>query len=92
MLLNAQLPSIVQDLFNMPATQAAELLHDAAAALARWQAAYLEVRAAIEQSGRDARWEFSKTALFAGTNYMAEVRRPCISPYSLQTSSASPQL
>ena len=67
-----------QDLFDLPAAQAAELLQAAAAAMTRWQTAYLEVRAAIEESGRDARWEFSKTALFANTNYMAEVWRRCI--------------
>ena len=50
------------------------MLHHAGAALSRWQAAYLEMRAAIEESGRDARWEFSKTALFSSSNYMAEVQ------------------
>ncbi len=63
-----------QELFDLPANEATEVLHHAVAALTRWQAAYLEMRAAIEESGRDARWEFSKTALFSSTNYMAEVR------------------
>ena len=64
-----------QELFDLPADKATEVLGHAVAALTRWQAAYLEMRAAIEESGRDARWEFSKTALFSGTNYMAEVHQ-----------------
>lgn len=63
-----------QELFDLPANTATEVLRHASAALSRWQAAYLEMRAAIEESGRDARWEFSKTALFSSTNYMAEVQ------------------
>jgi hypothetical protein len=36
------------------------------------------VREKIEASGRDARWEFSKQALFARTNYGAEICRDLI--------------
>ena len=71
----------VQVLFDVPADQATAVLHHAIAALTRWQAAYLDMRAAIEESGRDARWEFSKTALFSSTNYMAEVRRAAWQPF-----------
>lgn len=64
----------MQAIFRMPAGQSAALLRTAADTLRRWQAAYLEMRLAIEESGRDARWEFSKTLLFESTTYMAEVR------------------
>lgn len=63
----------VQAIFRVPAEQSATLLRTAADILRRWQSAYLEMRLAIEESGRDARWEFSKTLLFESTTYMAEV-------------------
>ncbi len=43
------------------------------AAPARARACAAQVREKIEVSGRDARWEFSKQALFACTNYAAEI-------------------
>lgn len=33
----------------------------------------MEVRAKIEQSGRDARWEFDKRRLFERTGYMSQI-------------------
>jgi len=38
-----------------------------------WQDSYLEVRARIESSGRDARWEFDKKRLFERTGYMSQI-------------------
>ena len=38
-----------------------------------WQDSYMEVRAKIESSGRDARWEFDKRRLFERTGYMAQI-------------------
>ena len=38
-----------------------------------WKSAYLEVRAKIEASGRDSRWEFDRKKLFDRTTYMANI-------------------
>ena len=62
----------MQEIFRLPAEQSVALLRTAADMLRRWQAAYMEMRLEIEDSGRDARWEFSKTLLFERTTYMAE--------------------
>ena len=38
-----------------------------------WQQSYLDVRKKIEQSGRDARWEFDRKKLFERSDYIAQV-------------------
>ena len=38
-----------------------------------WKSEYLEVRAKIEASGRDSRWEFDRKRLFDRTSYMASI-------------------
>ena len=38
-----------------------------------WKQSYLDVRKRIEQSGRDARWEFDQKKLFERSNYIAQV-------------------
>ena len=38
-----------------------------------WKEQYFEVRAVIEASGRDARWEFDRKRLFERTEYMASI-------------------
>ena len=38
-----------------------------------WKSTYFEVRAKIEASGRDARWEFDRKRLFDQTDYMASI-------------------
>lgn len=38
-----------------------------------WLDSYMEVRAKIESSGRDARWEFDKRRLFERTGYMSQI-------------------
>ncbi|PIK48528.1 putative dynein heavy chain 10, axonemal isoform X3 [Apostichopus japonicus] len=38
-----------------------------------WKECYFEVRAKIEASGRDARWEFDRKRLFERTDYMATI-------------------
>lgn len=38
-----------------------------------WKSTYFEVRAKIEASGRDARWEFDRKRLFDRTDYMAQI-------------------
>ena len=38
-----------------------------------WKDSYFEVRAKIEQSGRDQRWEFDRKKLFERTDYMSNI-------------------
>lgn len=38
-----------------------------------WKQAYLDVRKRIEQSGRDARWEFDRKILFERSDHIAQV-------------------
>lgn len=38
-----------------------------------WKESYFEVRAKIEQSGRDQRWEFDRKKLFERTDYMSSI-------------------
>lgn len=38
-----------------------------------WKESYFDVRAKIEASGRDARWEFDRKKLFERTDYMASI-------------------
>ena len=38
-----------------------------------WKDAYFDVRAKIEASGRDQRWEFDRKKLFERTDYMASI-------------------
>ena len=41
--------------------------------LETWKNSYLEVRKKIEQSGRDARWEFDRKRLFERSDHIAQV-------------------
>ena len=41
--------------------------------LGLWKESYFDVRAKIEASGRDARWEFDRKRLFERTDYMASI-------------------
>ena len=38
-----------------------------------WKKAYIDVRAKIEESGRDSRWEFDRKKLFERTDYMSAI-------------------
>lgn len=40
---------------------------------------FVQVREKIEESGRESRWEFGKTALFERTSHMAEVCQTLLS-------------
>ena len=46
---------------------------DAKASLDLWKQAYLDVRRKIEQSGRDARWEFDRKKLFERSDYIGQI-------------------
>jgi dynein heavy chain len=48
-------------------------MRSASEALVHGVSSLIQVRERIEASGRDARWEFSKTLLFSRTNYMADI-------------------
>jgi len=41
--------------------------------LETWKQAYLDVRKKIEQSGRDARWEFDQKKLFERSDYIIQI-------------------
>ena len=41
--------------------------------LETWKQAYLDVRKRIEQSGRDARWEFNRKSLFERTDHVCQI-------------------
>ncbi|KAM6964967.1 dynein axonemal heavy chain 10 [Aplochiton taeniatus] len=47
--------------------------HDGKQVLDQWKDCYFEVRAKIETSGRDPRWEFDRKKLFEKTDYMASI-------------------
>lgn len=38
-----------------------------------WRSSYMDVRKKIEDSGRDARWEFNRSKLFDQTDFMASI-------------------
>lgn len=46
---------------------------DARKLLTTWKQCYLDTRARIESSGRDARWEFDRKRIFDRTEYMAGI-------------------
>ena len=53
-----------------------EIKHKASEArrmLDTWKQAYLDVRKKIEQSGRDARWEFDRKMLFERSDYITQI-------------------
>lgn len=53
-----------------------EIKHKASEArrmLDTWKQAYLDVRKKIEQSGRDARWEFDRKKLFERSDHITQV-------------------
>ena len=64
---------VINEIFDRKPPEVQEMASEAIKTLELWNASYLEVRSRIEQSGRDARWEFPKNELFGKTNYMAEI-------------------
>lgn len=58
-----------------------------------WKEQYFEVRAKIEASGRDQRWEFDRKKLFERTDHMAVICQNLydvaqVSPFSMKYSKA----
>ncbi|KAL7391500.1 hypothetical protein ABVT39_010104 [Epinephelus coioides] len=63
----------VHTLFKDNRDMAKSKVHDAKQVLDLWKSSYFEVRAEIEESGRDPRWEFDRKKLFERTDYMASI-------------------
>ncbi|CAF0756790.1 unnamed protein product [Adineta steineri] len=61
----------VRTLFSYQPNEIIEKCTEAKIMLERWKQSYYEVRAEIEQSGRDSRWEFDNKRLFRLTDHMA---------------------
>lgn len=59
--------------FREPPLAIKKKSQDAKESLQMWKETYFEVRAKIEASGRDARWEFDRKRLFERTDYMAKI-------------------
>ncbi|XP_075256614.1 dynein axonemal heavy chain 10-like [Convolutriloba macropyga] len=66
---------VINEIFDRKPQEIQDIASEAIKTLELWSSSYLEVRSRIEQSGRDARWEFPKNELFGKTNYMAEICR-----------------
>ncbi|KAM4616801.1 dynein axonemal heavy chain 10 [Polymixia lowei] len=63
----------VRTLFKDKREVAKAKAHDGKQVLDRWRECYFEVRAKIETSDRDPRWEFDRKRLFEKTDYMASI-------------------
>ena len=59
--------------FREPPMVVKKKTSEAKQSLTIWKDSYFEVRAKIEASGRDARWEFDRKRLFERTDYMAKI-------------------
>ncbi|NWS40185.1 DYH10 protein, partial [Probosciger aterrimus] len=60
-------------LFKEDIAAANKKIADAKSTLQQWRKCYFAVRAQIEASGREPRWEFDQKRLFGKTDYMASV-------------------
>ncbi|XP_025020180.1 dynein heavy chain 10, axonemal, partial [Python bivittatus] len=63
----------LQTLFKEDRQLAKTMMVEAKRTLEIWKESYFNVRAKIEASGRDARWEFDRKRLFEKTDYMAYI-------------------
>jgi len=63
----------VRSLFKLSAAMVKSRTLAAMEMMNLWRSCYMEVRARIETTGRDARWEFDRHRLFDKTDYIAEV-------------------
>ncbi|TRY94050.1 hypothetical protein DNTS_011956 [Danionella cerebrum] len=61
----------VRVLFKEKRTMAKAKTHDAKQVLDKWKSSYFAVRAELQKSERDSRWEFDRKKLFEKTDYMA---------------------
>ncbi|XP_051831868.1 dynein axonemal heavy chain 10 [Antechinus flavipes] len=63
----------LRTLFKESRSSAQNKVADAKNTLLLWKKAYFDVRAKIEASGREPRWEFDRKRLFERTDYMATI-------------------
>ncbi|XP_037672459.1 dynein heavy chain 10, axonemal isoform X6 [Choloepus didactylus] len=63
----------LRTLFKENRTSAQHKTLEAKNTLLMWKKSYFDVRAKIEASGREARWEFDRKRLFERTDYMAAI-------------------
>ncbi|XP_054466216.1 dynein axonemal heavy chain 10 [Anoplopoma fimbria] len=63
----------VHTLFKDNSEVAKSKVHDAKQVLDQWKSSYFQVRAEIEESDRNPRWEFDRKRLFERTDYMASI-------------------
>ncbi|XP_058137242.1 dynein axonemal heavy chain 10 [Dasypus novemcinctus] len=63
----------LRTLFKENRTSAQHKTLEAKNTLLMWKKAYFDIRAKIEASGREARWEFDRKRLFERTDYMAAI-------------------
>ena len=63
----------IRTILRAPPEAAQSMAREARTVLELWHSSYIEVRAKIEQSGTDHRWEFDRKRLFEQSDYMAKV-------------------
>ncbi|NXE53497.1 DYH10 protein, partial [Casuarius casuarius] len=63
----------LRTLFKEDRTAAKNKITEAKSTLEEWKKSYFTVRAQIEASGREQRWEFDRKRLFEKTDYMASI-------------------
>ncbi|XP_007489994.2 dynein axonemal heavy chain 10 isoform X1 [Monodelphis domestica] len=63
----------LRTLFKESRSAAQTKVAEAKSTLLLWKKSYFDVRAKIEASGREARWEFDRKRLFERTDYMATI-------------------
>uniref|UniRef100_A0A8C0ZLW2 AAA+ ATPase domain-containing protein n=1 Tax=Castor canadensis TaxID=51338 RepID=A0A8C0ZLW2_CASCN len=63
----------LRTLFKENRASAQHKILEAKQTLTLWKKAYFDIRAKIEASGREARWEFDRKRLFERTDYMASI-------------------
>ncbi|XP_035829687.1 dynein heavy chain 10, axonemal isoform X2 [Aplysia californica] len=63
----------IQELFSYPTEEIKARTAEAKKMLSTWKDTYRDVRAKIEASGRDQRWEFDRKRLFERTDYMSGI-------------------
>jgi hypothetical protein len=63
----------VRSLFQSPASMIKMRALEAVEMMNLWKSTYYEIRARIEATGNNARWEFDRRRLFDKTNYIAGV-------------------
>ncbi|CAH1233746.1 DNAH10 [Branchiostoma lanceolatum] len=63
----------IRTIFKEKTEQVKSRTSEAKKTLELWKECYFDVRAKIEASGRDSRWEFDRKKLFERTDYMASI-------------------